>query len=81
MAASAAKMVQLQNGKFDALQKIADVRQQNAGVHKIVAILEEEKKEVREKNVELDQTVVAAKIQMSCLQQEKKALEQRLTQW
>ena len=50
-------------------------------MHKVVAELEGEKKEIGKKKLELDQIVAAAKVQVSCLRREKKTLEERLTKW
>ena len=60
--ASTAQVTQLQQDKTDALQQIADVKQENAGIHQEVSKLEKEKKEVKEKNAKLNQTIAALKI-------------------
>ena len=64
--ASTAQVTQLQKDKTDALQQIADVKQENAGIHQEVSKLEEEKKEAKEKNAKLNQTVAALKTQLHC---------------
>ena len=64
--ASTAQVAQLQKDKTEALQQIADVKQENAGIHQEVTKLEEEKREVKEKNAKLNQTVAAFKIQLHC---------------